>query len=301
MNKKAVNDKKIQGFDLEKLYVLPPYVLDELRTLPLTKDVYITDIGCFPTARHHYRERPKGCEAHILIYCSKGSGFIQTGNKDRVMLTEQSFAYIPAGVPHVYSADEDDPWTIYWLHIQGAQAAEFIRLFAAVDTPIQLMAADEQKLLELFHQCYDLLLSKSYSEIHLVHVSQSVQYMLSLLLTAAARKYDTNKLQGHVEIAIRYMNEHLESQAVTLEQIARYTKVSKQHLNYIFKQSTGYSPVDYYLRMKMQRAGQLLDLTDRSIKEISALLGFKDPYYFSRLFKKLMGSPPSGYRQKLKG
>ncbi|KAF6609500.1 helix-turn-helix transcriptional regulator, partial [Paenibacillus sp. EKM208P] len=97
--------------------------------------------------------------------------------------------------------------------------------------------------------------------------------------------------QSHVDKATRYMSEQLES-TVSLEELSRHVQVSKQHLNLIFKQSTGYSPVDYYLRMKIQRASQLLDLTNASIKEISIQLGFRDPYYFSRLFKKIMGCSP---------
>lgn len=53
--------------------------------------------------------------------------------------------------------------------------------------------------------------------------------------------------------------------------------------------------------MKMQRAGQLLDLTDWSVKEIAGAVGLSDPYYFSRLFKKMMGCSPTAYRGIPKG
>jgi AraC-like DNA-binding protein len=52
----------------------------------------------------------------------------------------------------------------------------------------------------------------------------------------------------------------------------------------LFKQETGMPPIEYFLRLKMQKAGQLLSLTGLSVKEIAANVGISDPYYFSRLF-----------------
>ncbi|MBO3282967.1 helix-turn-helix domain-containing protein [Paenibacillus sp. FSL M8-0228] len=292
-------NKKADGFEGEKLYVVPPYILDKLNMNPLTKNLYITDIGCFSHARHHFRERMHGCDSHIFIYCTSGKGWIRTKDGLTIDMTERGFAYIPRDMPHAYGADHRDPWTIYWFHLKGDQMDDFIALFEPFKTYISISASDGVKLLELFHQCYDLLLNKSYSIIHLVQVSQTVRYLLSFVVSVAFRKEDST-YQSHVDKATRYMSEQLES-TVSLEQLSRHVQVSKQHLNLIFKQSTGYSPVDYYLRMKIQRASQLLDLTNASIKEVSIQLGFRDPYYFSRLFKKIMGCSPLEYRNNLKG
>ncbi|AHM64302.1 helix-turn-helix domain-containing protein [Paenibacillus polymyxa] len=291
--------KKADDFERKKVYVLPPYMLRKLKMNPLTKDLYITDIGCFSHARHHFRERTNGCDSHIFIYCASGKGWIRTKDNQTIVLKERSFAYIPRDMPHAYGADDEDPWTIYWFHLKGDQMDDFMDLFEPFKMYISLAASDEIKLLELFHQCCALLLNKSYSMIHLVQVSQTIRYLLSFVVSVAARKEDST-YQSHVDKAIRYMGEQLES-TVSLDELSQHVQVSKQHLNLIFKQSTGYSPVDYYLRMKIQRASQLLDLTNASIKEISIQLGFRDPYYFSRLFKKIMGCSPLAYRNNLKG
>ena len=60
-------------------------------------------------------------------------------------------------------------------------------------------------------------------------------------------------------------------------------------------------PIEYFLRLKIQKATQLLSLTGLSIKEVAASIGISDPYYFSRLFKKMTGSSPSAYRSIPKG
>lgn len=62
------------------------------------------------------------------------------------------------------------------------------------------------------------------------------------------------------------------------------------------KQKTGHSPIDYFIQMKMQKASQQLDFTNRSVKDIAMSMGFDDPYYFSKRFKKITGMSPRKYR-----
>lgn len=291
--------KKADGFSAQKIIVLPPYQLSEMVEHPIIKQLYITDIGYFPRAKHHFRERPDGCDSYIFFYCASGQGWIEMGNGERFIVTEQSIAFIPADTPHAYGADESNPWSIYWFHLKGTQVDELMESFGSYNGPLQLALSDADKILELFHQCFDLLSVKAYSVAHQIHISHTMRYMLSFIGLIPRRKQEEKTL-AYIEQAIIYMQERLES-TLTLESLVAFTNISKQHLNHLFKQSTGCAPIDYYLRLKMQRACQLLDLTDKSIKEISLSIGLSDPYYFSRLFKKIIGSSPSEYRSKLKG
>ena len=65
------------GFPGEIMYVVPRPVLDKARSHPLVSPLTPTDIGWFPSARFHYRERPAGAPEHILIYCAEGSGWCE--------------------------------------------------------------------------------------------------------------------------------------------------------------------------------------------------------------------------------
>ncbi|OMF38672.1 AraC family transcriptional regulator [Paenibacillus sp. FSL H8-0548] len=291
--------KKADGFNSEKIIVLPHYQLNEIVDHPIISQLYITDIGYYPRATNHFRERPDGCDSYIFIYCASGQGWIEIDKQERFSVMEQSFAFIPADTPHAYGADENNPWSIYWFHLKGSQVAELMESYGPYDGPLQLALSDAEKILELFHQCYDLLSSKAYSAAHQIHISHTMRYMLSFIGLIPRRKQEEKTL-AYIEQAILYMQERLEMN-LTLESLVAYTNISKQHLNHLFKQATGSAPIDYYLRLKMQRACQLLDLTDKSIKEISLSVGLSDPYYFSRLFKKIIGASPSEYRSKLKG
>ena len=107
----AVTRKK-EGFSGQRAIVLPRKVLSErCAKNEIIGTLYITDIGYYPKARHHYRERNAGAEQHILIYCYKGRGTIILNNK-RLDIETGDFFIIPEKKPHVYMADEKDPWSI---------------------------------------------------------------------------------------------------------------------------------------------------------------------------------------------
>jgi AraC-like DNA-binding protein len=104
---------------------------------------------------------------------------------------------------------------------------------------------------------------------------------------------------------ISYMKEHLNEplRAATLASVAR---MSLPHYFVIFKRCTGSTPIDYFIRLRMERARELLATTSCSVKEIAGVLGYDDPLYFSRVFKAVNETTPTQYRsnngvQKLNG
>lgn len=290
--------KKIEGFESEKIIVLPAYQLEQIVAHPLGRLLYVTDIGFFPRARYHYRERPDGCDTFILIYCATGQGRVSIGEAAHE-LNERQLIVIPADTPHSYWTETEQPWTIYWLHFKGEQAENYSTLLKGGAGSLTLGPQDSEKFIALFHQCYDLLSASGYSAPHRILAMQTAAYAMSLLSIVPERD-DEDRAKSYIQSAIHLMNLKLE-ESLTLDEIAQHTQISRQHLNHLFKSSVGFSPIDYYLRLKIRRASQLLDLTTLSIKEICHELGFKDPYYFSRLFRKIMGVAPSDYRKKLKG
>ncbi|MDU4694348.1 MAG: AraC family transcriptional regulator [Paenibacillus sp.] len=310
--------RKSDGFEAQKLFVQPDYILKELSQSALTRPLFVSDIGFFPQARHHFRERPEGADADIFIYCVEGEGWVEwseeaeDGRAERLrttmsktqqsyLLTERQLAVIPAGVPHRYGASVDKPWSIYWFHLQGEDTAALIRTYGLdQDGPVRLPLSVHAQLLELFEQCYRLLHDKHYSLPVQIHVAQTMRHLLSSIGLSAERSAQDRKRERYFDEAVRYMTERL-TESLTLSQLAKQVGLSKQHLVYLFNREAGLPPIEYFLRLKMQRAGQLLDLTGLSVKEIAGAVGLSDPYYFSRLFKKIMGYSPTEYRRIPKG
>ena len=83
-----------------------------------------------------------------------------------------------------------------------------------------------------------------------------------------------------------------------MAEVANYVDVSYAHFSRIFKKVQGMNFVDYLANARIKRAKQFLKNTTMDINEISALLGYRSPRYFSSVFRKITGFPPSEYRQK---
>src|SRR5574344_1828799 len=112
------------GFTGERSVVLPQIAIDLQEKDPLVSSLYITDIGYYPNARYHTRERKEPIKQDVLIYCVEGKGHYRLNDREYDVLANQYFI-LPAGQPHAYWSDEAEPWTIYWIHFSGAHASYY--------------------------------------------------------------------------------------------------------------------------------------------------------------------------------
>ena len=97
---------------------------------------------------------------------------------------------------------------------------------------------------------------------------------------------------------LKYIHEHITDE-IEVEELAGVACVTKTYFIRLFKQEFGISPVQYINKKKVERAQLLLFTTNKSVKEVSYMLGISDHSYFIRLFRKLVGITPQEYRRKL--
>jgi len=98
-----------------------------------------------------------------------------------------------------------------------------------------------------------------------------------------------------MEASIAYMTQHL-NRPLQVSTLAALVNISPSHYFALFKRHTGRAPMDYFTRLRMEKARCLLDTTKSSVKEVAAALGYDDPFYFSRVFKSVNHLAPSNYR-----
>ncbi len=287
--------QKAEGFEGQRIIVFPDALLEDVACHPLIRPLYITDIGSFPHAQYHYRERLDGCSAYVFIYCVGGEGWAIIEQSNKILVYKNTMLIIPVNTPHRYGADEENPWSIYWFHLKGEAVEQFVQGFDLYNFTMYISTTQTIRIIDLFDQCYETLLYKGYSFKHYLYVSQMIRYVLGIMTLQDGPHQDKRKNE-YVERSIRYMIEHVQS-SLTLDELASHVGLSKPHFVHLFKQVTQHSPIDYYLRLKIQRSCHYLDLTDYSVKVISKSIGFQDPYYFSRVFHKIMGQSPSDYRK----
>jgi AraC-like DNA-binding protein len=273
---------------------------NEITTLcshtPTISTLYITALGFYSKSHYHYQEYATGISQITLIYCLKGCGWVElpTGHYS---ISSNQYLIIPSDVPYTYGSDNKNPWTIYWFHFNGTQSNYFFDLLGrqSKDGISETIFIEERQ--KIFDSIYQNL-EQGFSLDNLLYANISFQYYLTSFIYSKQFVAASNVAEKDlIDLSIEYMQNHLH-QSVSLESLASFINVSSSHYSCSFKKKTGYSPIVYFNHLKIQRACELLQFTSLRIGEIASELGIEDTYYFSRLFSKVMGMSPLGYRKK---
>ena len=289
------------GFSGERALVLPQSIIQEMEKDALSSILHITDIGYYPKALHHFRERKEPICQFVFIYCIEGAGWFRCGDQEYTVTANQYFI-LPAGVTHAYGSDDTNPGTIYWIHFKGKLASYFA---GQASRPIEIKPSVQSRISnrnDLFEEIFRTL-EMGYSHENLLYACSAFHYYLGSLRylqqyrEAARNESDQNDI---VTAAIHYMKENLEKK-ITLADLATHIGYSPSHFSVLFSKRTGYAPLTYFNQLKIQQACQLLDFTDMKVNQICYKIGIEDTYYFSRLFSKVMGMSPREYKKQKKG
>lgn len=207
---------------------------------------------------------------------------------------------IAPGVPHSYGADTDNPWTIYWFHLNGTRCHESVQAVMGnrENLPQTVRVSFSTERIALFDRIYDSLLN-GYSQSNLLFANLTLSYFLASFILPDNFQ-PKPKMSGPVDPtnkAILFMQDNL-SASITLDNIAQSAHLSVSFFSRKFRQETGYAPIEYFNHLRIQRACQLLHFSKLRINEVASQLGIDDPFYFSRLFKKQMGISPVEYRKR---
>ena len=105
-----------------------------------------------------------------------------------------------------------------------------------------------------------------------------------------------DKSESLIEKAEAYIDSNYMKE-ISLDDVSSYCNISSYYFSKLFKQETGENYVEYLNKVRIENAKRLLNESDSSIKEVCYSVGFSDPNYFSRAFKKYEGVTPSEYKE----
>ena len=279
-------------------FLAPEFMLAYLADHPLARDCYPVAQGYYPVAAGHRMEREQHLD-HLLIYCVAGSGSIDAEGLS-ANIKAGDLVVLPKHTPHRYQADRNDPWTIYWLHFDGHLSEQFLQAVTHSAPAATLLAIGMQaKLIGDFDAMLEIRRT-GYDPRNFIHISNLLRQLLSYL--GALKPMTTTRAGVYFDLDAVHalMQEKLHGQ-LELDELAQRVNLSRYHFSAKYKAITGQSPIQHFLHLKMEHACYLLDISGNSIKEISRNLGYEDSYYFSRLFKKIVGVAPRQYRRLNRG
>ncbi|HWB96117.1 MAG TPA: helix-turn-helix domain-containing protein, partial [Bryobacteraceae bacterium] len=133
-----------------------------------------------------------------------------------------------------------------------------------------------------------------------IPASMALAHLLGLAIADCRRHNAPSNTLLRVRRAISYMQQRLEEQ-ISVPELASMVNLSASHFTAVFRKTTGFTPLDYFIRLKLRRACELLDSTTYPIKRIAEELGFSDALYLSRVFHRIQGMSPTEYRNTTKG
>jgi AraC family transcriptional regulator, arabinose operon regulatory protein len=260
----------------------------------LLRNLIITQIGYFDRAYDHFIRR-EGIEEYIMIYCISGKGFVEIDRK-KTTICMGDVVFFEKNVPHAYGADDTEPWSIQWVHFRGAGVPELFKVIqVSIKAPV-LNIGENSTAINLIDNAIKTLTS-GYSFPNLFFASTCFQEFFCYLIKLKMNSGFQNSKDIDVENVINFMVKNINT-IFSLDEFAAFAKISKYHFVRSFKEKTGYSPIHYFNRLKIQKACELLLTSSHNIKEISDILSFNNPFYFSEVFKKVTGYSPKEYKSE---
>jgi len=277
-----------------KILRLPRSVVESLEQQhSLLANFFATNLGFLTKVYGHQTER-ETFDEYIVIYCLDGRGWYRAIGQSWTVEKGQVL-FVQRDIPHSYGSDGADPWSIQWAHFRGDLAQFYLELInITAEKPVCTIGV-QPNISALFTEALNVMES-GYSIYHLAKISSLIQQSLSQMAFLTAYSPPVGSVGLHVGNVIEYMLAHV-TQRCTLDDFAAQACLSRSYFSRQFRDKTGYAPVDYFIRLKIQRACELLETTQMTVGEISRGLGYEDQYYFSRIFKKIEGVHPTRYRR----
>lgn len=295
MNALISKKNSIAIYDKTMSFYTPPDIIEKESENEILRSLLLTWAGRYTKAFGHLVSN-RTLQDYVIIYCVDGCGWLELEDK-RWEIKKGDIFLCPPNISHSYGADELAPWTKYWLHFRGNNASAYMNLLGlTIDNPI--VTIDENpKIRSLIDDILDVL-QKGYTQSNLLlatsHLMTLFTFINSLSMKEGINKYGDMTVEKVISYMIDNIHENL-----SLEQLSEFVSLSKYHFIHLFKKITGYSPMNYFIRLKMNKACELLENSKVSIAHISSDLDFSNPYYFSTTFKRTIGMSPQHYRDML--
>jgi AraC-like DNA-binding protein len=228
----------------------------------------------------------------LLSFIEEGSASFSIEGKE-ITLHKNCFYVMHPKSEMSYVADPNSPWSIAWIILQGNKIEEILNSLGLTRETPYVYLENIEKAKRILSELYE---KTGKSTVSSGMKSLSLLYDLFSLLS----KEKAPKELGHAEKGAAFMQAHF-SEGIRVSDVAKYLHMNSNYFSKLFKSKTGMSPADYLHSLRNERALQLLVHTDMSIAEISEAIGFSDPFYFSRWFKKINRCSPVSRRKEENG
>ncbi len=235
-----------------------------------------------------------------MHYVLSGCGTFTDGEQQYELQQGSTFLIEPERLIS-YASSNSDPWQYRWIAFEGHDAPLLLSACGLLASGPIIGSAD-RRIGMLYHNVYRALRAGGAAA-----AARAVGY-LQLLLgayaeAAAEHAGDSERSGERGDSLIRKVTHYLSAQyavPVSIGQMAEALGYNRAYLSRVFKRDTGMTPVTFLLRLRIDKARQLLrERPELTIEQIAASVGIPDALYFSKQFKRFYNQSPSAYRREV--
>ncbi len=241
--------------------------------------------------------RPRGRLDFQLLYIAAGKAHFHFDGKEQIVTAGHMVLYRPKE-PQKYEYYGEDQTEVYWVHFTGGNVTNILRSYGLTDDKHVFHCGSGLDYRNLFRTMINELqmCKENYAEMLEMCLRQIFIMLQRYFINSS--KTDNARVVEEIDKATLYFNEHY-SEDISIDEYAQNNHVSVSWFIRNFKHCTGSTPMQYILSKRIYNAEILLQDSTYNITEISEIVGYENPLYFSRIFKKVKGLSPSEYRKSI--
>lgn len=240
---------------------------------------------------------PEGRNDYQLLYIASGKGhFYFKGSAQETVVTKGNMILFRPGEPQVYFYYPKDKTEVYWVHFTGWKVEEYLEryelpknenvIYTGVSPDYPWIYNQIIRELQLQRENYEDMIS-----LFMHHIFITINRYIK-----ESRHTKSNTI-NEIERAVHYFNENF-NRPISIKEYANEHLISINWFIHSFKSIMKVPPLQYILSLRMSAAKGYLEKSNKNISEIASAVGYDNPLYFSRLFKKYSGFSPSEYKKR---
>ncbi len=243
--------------------------------------------------RDYNTVRENGRVDFSIHYIAKGQGYCEYNGKNRLVPEGSLVLFFPKVRHHYFFKKEDSP-RMLWSHFSGSACSILAEIKS--DEPVFIEIRDKKQFEQAFERMIEAHYNKPERDNQLCNGYMLV--LLALIKQSTLSHSESNNKKGNdaLEKVLSDMHVYFDK-PIDIKKYASQCHLSEDRFIRMFKAHTGLPPYHYQLKVRIERAVEMLENQSVNVSECAEIVGFNDAAYFSRVFKKFTGHPPSYYKK----